>query len=75
VFLTDGELQVPVREIAVGGGNPPVRVYDTTGPQGDDGVGHDVQRGLPRLRLPWIERRQARGDNNFSQLHYARRAR
>jgi phosphomethylpyrimidine synthase len=70
VFLTDGELQVPVREIAVGGGNPPVRVYDTTGPQGEDGP--DVQRGLPRLRLPWIERRQARGDNNFSQLHYAR---
>jgi phosphomethylpyrimidine synthase len=71
LFLTDGELRVPVREIAVGGGNPPVRVYDTTGPQGEDG--HDVQRGLPRLRLPWIERRRARGDDNFSQLHCARR--
>jgi phosphomethylpyrimidine synthase len=71
VFVSDGELKVPVREIAVGGGNPPVRVYDTTGPQGEDG--HDVQRGLPRLRLPWIERRQARGDKNFSQMHYARR--
>jgi phosphomethylpyrimidine synthase len=73
VFVSDGELQVPVREIAVGGGNPPVRVYDTTGPQGDDGAGHDVGRGLPRLRLPWIEKRRARGDGNFSQMHYARR--
>jgi phosphomethylpyrimidine synthase len=73
VFVSDGELQVPVREIAVGGGNPPVRVYDTTGPQGDDGTGHDVGRGLPRLRLPWIEKRRAHGDGNFSQMHYARR--
>ena len=62
-----GELRVPMRQITVGGGNPPVRVYDTTGPQG-----HDVQKGLPPLRQPWIDRRVARGDRNFSQLHYAR---
>jgi phosphomethylpyrimidine synthase len=61
-------IRVPVREIAVGGGNPPVRVYDTTGPQG-----HDVSVGLPPLRKPWIEARRARGDRNFSQMHYARR--
>src|SRR5204863_3045889 len=29
--------------------------------------------GLPKLRQPWIERRVARGDVNFSQMHYARR--
>src|SRR6185436_1990141 len=67
VYLADGELQVPAREISVTGGNPPVRVYDTTGPQG-----HDVLKGLPRLRAPWIARREARGDTNFSQMHYAR---
>jgi phosphomethylpyrimidine synthase len=66
-YLGDGEIRVPVREIALAGGNPPVRVYDTTGPQG-----HDVAVGLPRLRAPWIARRQARGDRNFSQMHYAR---
>jgi phosphomethylpyrimidine synthase len=68
VFLEDGEIRVPVREIEVSGGHPPVRVYDTTGPQG-----HDVKTGLPRLRQPWIERRLARGGGNHSQMHYARR--
>src|SRR5204863_5177851 len=66
--LEDGDLRVPVREIQVGGGDPPVRVYDTTGPQG-----HDVRVGLPKLRQPWVDRRVARGDRNFSQMHYARR--
>jgi phosphomethylpyrimidine synthase len=69
VYLADGELQVPMREIAVGGSGPAVRVYDTTGPQGD----HDLREGLPKLRAPWIARRLARGDQNFSQMHYARR--
>jgi phosphomethylpyrimidine synthase len=68
VYLVDGELRVPEREIALSGGEPPLRVYDTSGPQG-----HDVRRGLPPLRAPWIERRRARGDRNFSQMHYARR--
>jgi phosphomethylpyrimidine synthase len=68
VFAEDGDIRVPMREIAVSGGQPAIRVYDTTGPQG-----HDVLRGLPKLRQPWIERRVARGDRNFSQMHYARR--
>ena len=68
VFASDGELQVPEREIALSGGEPPLRVYDTSGPQG-----HDVAHGLPKLRQPWIEKRLARGDRNFSQMHYARR--
>jgi phosphomethylpyrimidine synthase len=67
-FLEDGDIRVPVREITVSGENPPVAVYDTTGPQG-----HDVRVGLPRLRQPWIERRLPAGDGNFSQMHYARR--
>ncbi len=68
VFLADGDIRVPTREIVVSGGDPPVRVYDTSGPQG-----HDVQTGLPRLRKPWVDRRIARGDKNFSQMHYARK--
>ena len=47
-------IRVPVREIALGGGEPPLRVYDTSGP-----AGVDVRDGLPRLRADWIV---ARGD-------------
>jgi phosphomethylpyrimidine synthase len=69
VYLTDGELQVPVRRIAVAGGaEPSLDVYDTSGPRAAD-----LHRGLPKLREPWIARRIARGDTNFSQMHYARR--
>ncbi len=43
---------VPMREITLSGGEPPVRVYDTSGPQG-----FDVRNGLPRLRQDWIASR------------------
>ncbi len=47
-------VRVPFREITLSGGEPPVRVYDTSGP-----AGCDVRQGLPRLREAWI---RARGD-------------
>jgi phosphomethylpyrimidine synthase len=40
--------------------NPPVRVYDTSGPWGDADVHCEVQEGLPQLRRDWIV---ARGDS------------
>ncbi|HVX97561.1 MAG TPA: phosphomethylpyrimidine synthase ThiC [Polyangia bacterium] len=68
VYLQDGDLRVPVRRITVDGGKePPIDVYDTSGPQAAD-----LHKGLPKLRQPWIDRRVARGDVNFSQMHYAR---
>ena len=45
-------VQVPARKIHLDNGEPPVYVYDTSGPQG-----HDVREGLPPLRRPWIEAR------------------
>ncbi len=42
-------VRVPMREIALSGGEPPLRVYDTSGPGG-----HDVRLGLPALRREWI---------------------
>ena len=42
-------VQVPMREITLSGGEPPLRVYDTSGPQGCD-----VRHGLPALRRDWI---------------------
>ncbi len=59
-------VRVPMREIALSGGNGPLRVYDTSGPQG-----HDVAVGLPRLREPWVASR--RGETSPTQLHYARK--
>ncbi|MDQ2103760.1 phosphomethylpyrimidine synthase ThiC [Azospirillum isscasi] len=53
------DLRVAMRDIHVGGGEPPVRVYDTSGPYSDPAVQTDIRRGLPELRRAWIE---ARGD-------------
>jgi phosphomethylpyrimidine synthase len=47
-------VRVPMREISLSGGEPPLRVYDTSGPPG-----HDVRTGLPKLRHSWIA---GRGD-------------
>jgi phosphomethylpyrimidine synthase len=52
VYVEAGDLRVPMREIALGGGEPPLHVYDTSGPQG-----HEVRDGLPTLRRPWIDAR------------------
>ncbi len=65
VLVERDGLAVPFREIQVTGERP-LRVYDTSGPQG-----HDVRDGLPRLREPWIRRRS--GDATPTQLWYARR--
>jgi phosphomethylpyrimidine synthase len=67
VYQEDGELRVPVRRIQVGDGEPAVEVYDTFGPRA-----LDLHQGLPKLREPWTAARVARGDGNFSQMHYAR---
>jgi phosphomethylpyrimidine synthase len=68
VYLEDGDLRVPVRRIEVGDGEPPLDVYDTFGPRV-----LDLHQGLPKLRQAWTAARIARGDTNFSQMHYARR--
>jgi phosphomethylpyrimidine synthase len=85
----DRGVRVPVREIGLSAGEPPLQVYDTSGPQG-----FDVRRGLPPARRPWIlardveengghapsalipetlERPVYRGRSCVTQLHYARR--
>jgi phosphomethylpyrimidine synthase len=47
-------IRVPMREISLSGGEPPLRVYDTSGP-----LGVDVREGLPELRRGWIAERGA----------------
>ncbi len=56
-----GPLKVAMREIDLepGSGEPPVRVYDTSGPYTDPNARIDIMAGLPALRRDWI---MARGD-------------
>ncbi len=51
------ELRVPMREIrsvTAASAEPPVTVYDTSGPYTDPDVAIDVRAGLTPLRLDWV---------------------
>lgn len=59
-------IRVPMREVLLeptrcpGGAleeNPPVRLYDTSGPYTDPAAAIDLERGLPALRAEWIRGR------------------
>ena len=52
-----GPLRVPMREIVQSGGNPPITVYDTSGPYTDPAAKIDIRSGLPALREQWIAQR------------------
>ena len=54
VHVAGERVSVPMREITLSDGEPPLRVYDTSGPHDSD-----VRSGLPPLRQPWIA---SRGD-------------
>jgi phosphomethylpyrimidine synthase len=56
VYLTGSrpDIRVPMREILLSGGEPPVRLYDTSGPYTDPEAHPDIKLGLPPLRQPWI---------------------
>ena len=59
------DLRVPFREISLSPTktsgadeeNPPLLVYDTSGPYSDPEAEIDLRRGLPELRRAWIEER------------------
>jgi phosphomethylpyrimidine synthase len=67
VYVTGStpDIRVPMREITQsdtpdgfgGEKNPPVYVYDTSGPYTDPDAKIDIRSGLPALRRAWIERR------------------
>ncbi|MGP8713695.1 phosphomethylpyrimidine synthase ThiC [Pseudomonas aeruginosa] len=67
VYLTGSrpDIRVPVREISLadtptafgGEKNPPVFVYDTSGPYTDPEVRIDLRKGLPDVRSRWIDER------------------
>ncbi|HZG72757.1 MAG TPA: phosphomethylpyrimidine synthase ThiC, partial [Chondromyces sp.] len=59
------DIKVPMREIQLSPTtgsfgeeeNPPVRVYDTSGPYTDANYSVDITKGLPNLRSTWIHER------------------
>jgi phosphomethylpyrimidine synthase len=84
VYVDGGQgVRVPMREIALSGAEPSLRVYDTSGPRIAD-----VREGAPAVRAEWIRRRgdvvdarqagtrpilRAAPGRIVTQLHYARR--
>src|SRR5262245_15397688 len=52
-------MRIPVREIALSGGEPAFHVYDTSGVYTDEKATIDIRKGLSALRREWI---LARGD-------------
>jgi phosphomethylpyrimidine synthase len=85
------DIRVPFREITLNPtksrdgrstANDPVRVYDCSGPWGDESFTGTVEKGLPPLRRDWILRRgdveekgkalRAKTGKVVTQLHYAR---
>jgi phosphomethylpyrimidine synthase len=73
------DIRVPMREIALhpSAGEPPLVVYDTSGPYTEPQAQIDITAGLPRLREDWIRarddvedyegRRVAPADNGFAR--------
>ena len=53
------DLKVPFREIQLheSANEPPVRVYDPSGPYTETDIKIDVEAGLPRIREAWIKER------------------
>ena len=53
------DIRVPFREIVLhpSANEPPVRVYDASGPYTEQDVRIDLSKGLPRVRDPWLARR------------------
>ena len=74
IFVTSGtnaSLKIPFKEITQTGDpkdNPPLRIYDTSGPLGDKDFKASLE-GIPKLRASWVANRKG---NNVSQMHFAK---
>ncbi len=75
------DIRVPMREIsqsptptAMGGeANPPLFVYDTSGPYADPAFRPDIRQGLPPLRARWIDERNDTETLSGISSEYGRR--
>jgi phosphomethylpyrimidine synthase len=82
---TAPDLRVPLREVPLTetAGEPPVPLYDTSGPYTDPNATIDVEQGLPRTRQDWVRARggvaayqgrniKAEDNGNVAGKHLAR---
>jgi phosphomethylpyrimidine synthase len=73
------DIRVPMREIAQSATadvpNPPITVYDCSGPYTDPTASIDIRKGLPQLRAGWIaERRDTEELDDLSSEYGRQRA-
>ncbi len=68
VYVEADGMRVPFRRITLSGGEPPFDAYDTSGPES-----WDADKGLTKLREPWIRRRRERDGEHHTQMYYARK--
>lgn len=64
-------VSVGMREVVLHDGRG-VKIYDTTGAYTDPGHRIDIEKGLPRIRQPWIDERLKADGEVKTQLWYAR---
>ena len=62
------DIRVPMREISVHptAGEPPLPVYDSSGPYTDPAAQIDIRKGLPQLRRAWVGSRHAVMSRNMT---------
>lgn len=82
---TAPDIRVPLREVALdpSANEPPLPLYDTSGPFTDPAVTIDVEKGISRTRIEWVKERggieeyegrpiQALDNGNVTGKHLAR---
>lgn len=66
-------LSIPMREVTLTDGQT-FTLYDTSGPVTDHQQSIEVEAGIPKLRAPWVSRRQSdRAAGLKTQLDFARK--
>ena len=81
-MITDDDVKVGMKEIlqhptklpdGTSIENPPIPVYDTSGPYSDDNYNIDLDNGLHKLRAKWIANRETKFKDNCTQMHLAKK--
>ncbi|MDI9347748.1 MAG: phosphomethylpyrimidine synthase ThiC [Methylacidiphilales bacterium] len=67
-------ITVGTRTVSQTENNPEIPLYDTSGPYTDLNYSVSLERGLPPLRKPWIDRRRSQYPNHpITQIAYAKK--
>ncbi len=78
---SDSEVSVGFKEVlqnptTLEGGekieNPPIPIYDTSGPYSDQNYDINLEEGIPRIRQKWIDERLKNFPKNCTQMHLAK---